>query len=196
MFKTEESKKPAEHHEEGEEGDSGDEDVEKEVIGDWKIVDLPEWTKVTGEEQEEELAKFKSKAYRFHDKQWKERGKGELRLLKHKTSGMIRLLARAETTHKCIINHFAIRRDELFGKLEQLKTSNNTWTWAAQDSSDEVPKIEKFCVRFTSKEEFEKFGNLFNEACETNAKILAGGKTEEAPAEKTEVDVKAEEKKE
>ena len=94
MFTTE-PKKPVEHQENEEEGDSGDEDVKKEVIGNWKIVDLPEWTKITGEEQEEEVTKFKVKAYRFHDKQWKERGKGELRFLKHKASGMIRVLARA-----------------------------------------------------------------------------------------------------
>jgi hypothetical protein len=153
MFKAEEAKKPAEPQENEEEGGSGDEDVEKEVTGNWKIVDLPEWTKVTGEEQEEELAKFKSKTYRFRDKQWKERGKGELRVLKHKASGMVRLLARADTTHKCILNHYALK-GEILGKLEQLQTSNNTWTWAAQDNSDEADHIEKFCVRFTSKEEF------------------------------------------
>lgn len=69
MFKTEDpkEKKPAEQHED-EDGEGDDEDLEKEVIGDWKIVDLPVMPKVTGEEQEEELAKFKSKAYRFHNK--------------------------------------------------------------------------------------------------------------------------------
>lgn len=50
MFKQEEAdkdKKPEEHKEE----DSGDddEDVEKEVVGNWKLVDLPEMPKVTGE---------------------------------------------------------------------------------------------------------------------------------------------------
>lgn len=188
MFKNEEEKKPVEHKEDEEDG-SGDEDVEKEVTGNWKIVDLPEWTKVTGEEQEEELAKFKSKTYRFRDKQWKERGKGELRLLKHKVSGMVRLLARADITHKCILNHYALQTEYL-GKLEQLKTSNNSWTWAAQDNSDEANQLEKFCVRFTNKEEYDRFGVLFNEACETNAKILASKKEEkkeeEKPAEKKE----------
>ena len=51
MFKQEESiKKPEENKEE----DSGeeDEDVEKEVVGNWKLVDLPEIPKVTGEEEE------------------------------------------------------------------------------------------------------------------------------------------------
>jgi hypothetical protein len=51
MFKQEETnkdKKPEEHKEE-ESGDE-DEDVEKEVVGNWKLVDLPEMPKVTGEE--------------------------------------------------------------------------------------------------------------------------------------------------
>lgn len=119
---------------------------------------------VTGEEQEEELAKFRSKIYRFRKQEWKERGVGELRFLKHKVTNMIRILSRAEKTHKCTLNHFPIKQD-ILGKLESLKTSNNSWTWAAQDISDEVPAVEKFCAKFTSKEDSEKFGVLFNDAC-------------------------------
>ena len=90
--------------------------------------------------------------YRFR-KEWKERGVGELRLLKHKTSGYVRVLVRADKTHKCIMNHYVIQKD-IFCKLEQLKTSNNSWTWAAHDISDEKPETEKFCAKFTSKEEY------------------------------------------
>lgn len=68
MFKNED-KKPEEHKDE-ESGDENDEDIEKEVVGNWKLVDLPEMPKVTGEEEEEELAKFKTKVYRFR-KEWK-----------------------------------------------------------------------------------------------------------------------------
>jgi Ran-binding protein 1 len=163
------------------------------VTGDWKLVDLPELPKVTGEEQEEEIAKFKSKIYRFHDKQWKERGVGELRFLKHRTSGMIRILNRAEKTHKCIMNHYVINKDEILGKLEQLKTSNNTWTWAAQDISDEESKIEKFCAKFTSKDDFEKFQTFFKESCESNSKILSKSH-EEAEKEEKKEDNKEEKK--
>ena len=156
MFKQEETvkdKKPEENKEE----DSGDEDedVEKEVVGNWKLVDLPEMPKVTGEEEEEELAKFRSKVYRFR-KEWKERGVGELRFLRHKTSGYVRILCRAEKTHKCLMNHFVMQKD-IFCKLEQLKTSNNSWTWASYDIADEKPESEKFCAKFTSKEDYEKF---------------------------------------
>lgn len=151
MFKNDEinkEKKPEEHKEE-DSGDENDEDVEKEVVGNWKLVDLPEMPAVTGEEEEEELATFKTKVYRFR-KEWKERGVGQLRFLKHKSSGFVRILVRAEKTHKCVMNHYVINKD-IFCKLEQLKTSNNTWTWAAHDISDEQPETEKFCAKFTSK---------------------------------------------
>ena len=67
------------------------------------------------------------------------RGIGELKILKHKKSGFIRILVRAEKTHKCIVNHL-IQAKDIFCKLEQMKTSNNAWTWAAYDISDEKPE--------------------------------------------------------
>lgn len=173
MFKNEQATKnpkPEEHKEE-DDNDDEDEDAEKIVVGDWKIVDLPEQNNVgNGEEFEDEVTKFRAKIYRFHDKQWKERGVGELKVLKHKNSGKIRLLCRGEKTHKCILNHYAMKH-QIFGDLQKLQTSNNSWTWAAQDIADEVAKVEKFCVKFTSKEQFERFETVFNESSTTNAKI-------------------------
>jgi hypothetical protein len=81
------------------------------------------------------------------------------------------------------MNHFTIKQDVL-GVLEQLKTSNNTWTWAAQDISDEAPQIDKFCARFTSKEDFEKFQTVFDESCESNKKVIEESKAETKPEEK------------
>jgi Ran-binding protein 1 len=156
--------------------------VEKEVVGNWKIVDLPEIAVVTGEEQEEELAKLKSKIYRFRYGEWKERGVGELRYLKHKINNMTRILSRAEKTHRCTLNHFPLKQPPL-GILEKLKTGNNTWAWAAQDSSDDAPAIERFCAKFTSKEDFEKFEMLFNDACESNKKVIEENKTKSASSE-------------
>jgi hypothetical protein len=63
------------------------------VEGDFKKVDLPEVPKVTGEEEEECLGSFRSKLYRWRNKEWKERGLGDLKVLKPKT-GKIRVLQR------------------------------------------------------------------------------------------------------
>jgi hypothetical protein len=78
------------------------------------------------------------------------RGVGELRFLQNKKNNLIRVLVRAEKTHKVVMNHL-IQAKDIFCKLEQLKTSNNAWTWAAYDISDEKPATEKFCAKFTSK---------------------------------------------
>ena len=60
-----------------------------------------------------------------------------------------------------------------------MKTSNNAWTWAAYDISDEKPETEKLCAKFTSKEDFEKFKEEFDKACQANSKVLDAKKTEE-----------------
>lgn len=90
--------------EEGDEVEDLNYDPEEEVVGNWKKVDLPEIAVVTGEEEEETLITMRSKIYRWR-KEWKERGVGELKLLKHKKTHLIRILVRAEKTKKCIVNH-------------------------------------------------------------------------------------------
>ena len=113
------------------------------------------------------------------------RGVGELKFLQNKQNKLIRVLVRAEKTHKVVVNHLLQAKD-IFCKLDQLKTSNNAWTWAAYDVSDEKPATEKFCAKFTSKEDFEKFKEEFEKACEANGKILAEMKAKEEAEEKAE----------
>ena len=113
------------------------------------------------------------------------RGVGELKFLENKQSKLIRVLVRAEKTHKVIVNHLLQAKD-IFCRLEQLKTSNNAWTWAAYDVSDEKPETEKFCAKFTSKEDYEKFKEEFEKACDVNGKILAELKAKEEKEEAAE----------
>lgn len=75
------------------------------VEGNFKQVDLPEVPKVTGEEDESILGQFRSKVYRWRNKEWKERGLGDLKLLKSK-EGKVRLLHRQDNTHKVIANFY------------------------------------------------------------------------------------------
>ena len=65
-----------------------------------------------------------------------------------------------------------------------MKTSNNAWTWAAYDISDEKPETQKFCAKFTSKENFEAFKEAFEKGCEENGKIFTE-KKEQAQKEET-----------
>ena len=50
-----------------ENSDHSDYDPEAEVEGNWKAVDLPEVPVVTGEEQDDEVCKFRTKLYRWRD---------------------------------------------------------------------------------------------------------------------------------
>ncbi|KAL8473669.1 hypothetical protein ACS0TY_030496 [Phlomoides rotata] len=81
--------------EEEEEDDSRaaveDEDTGAQVA---PIVKLQEVAVTTGEENEDILIDLKSKLYRFDKDQWKERGVGTVKLLKHKETGKVRLVMR------------------------------------------------------------------------------------------------------
>ena len=63
------------------------------------VVPLPELVEVvTGEEEEDVLFSDRSFLYRYDQetKEWKEKGRGDMKILKHKTSGRVRLLMRRE----------------------------------------------------------------------------------------------------
>ena len=50
----------------------------------------------------------KCKLYRFESDEWKERGIGQARLLRHKDNGKTRLLMRQEKTLKIRANHIGV----------------------------------------------------------------------------------------
>lgn len=61
----------------------------------------------TNEEDEEVLYKVRAKLFRFHadTKEWKERGTGDVKILKHKVTGRVRILMRRDKTLKICANH-------------------------------------------------------------------------------------------
>ncbi len=93
--------------------------------GNFKKIDLPEVPKVTGEEQEKCLTSFRSKLYRWRNKEWKERGLGDLKILQS-DDGKVRVLHRQDNTHKIIANFFAIQKDGMC-TLVQMKTAEKSW---------------------------------------------------------------------
>ena len=61
------------------------------------VIPLPDKVDViTGEEEEEVLYSHRAKLFRLVDGEWKERGIGDVKILKHKSSNKIRLLMRRE----------------------------------------------------------------------------------------------------
>ncbi|RVE58148.1 hypothetical protein OJAV_G00206390 [Oryzias javanicus] len=127
------------------------------------IVPLPDKVDVkTGEEEEEEMFCNRAKLYRFdtETKEWKERGIGNLKILKHNTKGKVRLLMRREQVLKICANHY-ITPDML---LKPNAGSDKSWVWNAIDYADEEPKPEQLAIRFKTVEEASLFKAKFEEA--------------------------------
>ena len=127
------------------------------------IVPLPDKIDVkTGEEEEQELFCNRAKLYRFEmeTKEWKERGIGNLKILKHNTSGKVRILMRREQVLKICANHY-INADTL---LKPNAGSDKSWVWNAIDYADEEPKPEQLAIRFKTAEEAVLFKTKFDEA--------------------------------
>lgn len=127
------------------------------------IVPLPNKIDVkTGEEEEEELFCNRAKLFRFEaeTKEWKERGIGSIKILKHKISGKYRLLMRREQVLKICANHY-ITADMV---LKPNAGSDKSWVWHAMDYADEMPKTEQLAIRFKTSDEAALFKQKFEEA--------------------------------
>uniref|UniRef100_A0A3B5M9J9 Ran-specific GTPase-activating protein n=1 Tax=Xiphophorus couchianus TaxID=32473 RepID=A0A3B5M9J9_9TELE len=139
------------------------------------IVSLPEQDVKTLEEDEEVLFKMRAKLYRFASEndppEWKERGTGDVKLLKHKEKGTIRLLMRRDRTLKICANH-------QISPLMELKPnsgSDRAWVWnTLADYTDESPKPELLAIRFLNAENAQKFKVKFDECKEEVKKQLEG----------------------
>lgn len=112
--------------------------------------------------------------------EWKERGTGEVKFLRHMKKSQVRLLMRRDKTHKVCANHFS---KLLYGvslvtkSYEFLHTqlfvahvvyvnvvtkemallpnagSDKAWVWTVQaDYADEQPKVEQLAIKFKNAE--------------------------------------------
>nr|AAM13098.1 Ran binding protein [Arabidopsis thaliana] len=151
-----------ENRDEEETGANEDEDTGAQVA---PIVRLEEVAVTTGEEDEDTILDLKSKLYRF-DKdgsQWKERGAGTVKFLKHRVSGKIRLVMRQSKTLKICANH-------LVGSgmsVQEHAGNDKSCVWHARDFSDGELKDELFCIRFASVENCKAFMQKFKEVAES-----------------------------
>ncbi|OEL13332.1 Ran-binding protein 1-like protein b [Dichanthelium oligosanthes] len=104
------------------------------------IVRLEEVAVTTGEEDEDVLLDMKAKLYRF-DKdgnQWKERGTGTVKLLKHKENGKVRLVMRQAKTLKICANHLVVSSM----KMQEHAGSDKSCVWHAADFADDCKKFK------------------------------------------------------
>lgn len=123
----------------------------------------------TNEEDEETLFKVRAKLFRFHKdiSEWKERGTGDVKFLKHKESGKVRILMRRDKTLKICANHFVSPEYELKANIG----SDRSWVYnVASDISEGEPEAQVLAIRFANKENADKFKDEFEKAQKLNKK--------------------------
>jgi len=137
---------------------------ESEVPSEGGEGKLPEIQVKTLEENEDVLFKMRAKLFRF-DKtstpsQWKERGTGDVKFLKHKENNKVRLLMRREKTLKICANHYITAQM----KLNENCGSDRSWVWTSlADFAEQEPREEVFAIRFANSENAKKFKEKFEE---------------------------------
>ncbi|XP_043215987.1 ran-specific GTPase-activating protein-like isoform X1 [Amphibalanus amphitrite] len=147
---------------------AGDEDEEPEAAHDphyEPIVSLPLVELPDSEADEETLLQLRAKLYRMdrsgEQPEWKERGTGDVKILRHKSKPRARLLMRRDKTLKVCANHFVTQNINLMPNCG----SDRAWVWSvACDFSDEEPKSEMLAIRFANAENAKKFKEVFTEA--------------------------------
>ena len=176
-----------------EEGDNGEYfNPEEEIkINPSGNCSLPKAEIKTGEEDEDLIFKIRAKLYRFRDSEWKERGTGDLKLLRHKTDKKIRCILRQDKTLKIVAN-FIISEKPLC-ELKPHQGSEKMFMFIAYDCSEE-PVMEKFVIKFGNADKAKNFKKNFEDAQTFNLMVKEGKEKELvwAPIFK---DVEAEEKK-
>lgn len=126
----------------------------------------------TGEEDEEVVFKIRAKLFRFSKElnEWKERGTGDVRVLKHKENRKIRLLMRREKTLKICLNHYVnpdVELTENFG-------SDRSWMWPGVDYADGERDEALLAIRFRDSESAKLFKGAYDDACQHMSKLLKG----------------------
>ncbi|KAJ5246193.1 hypothetical protein N7468_001176 [Penicillium chermesinum] len=133
----------------------------------------------TNEELEEQVFKMRAKLFKFdrESKEWKERGTGDVRLLKHKENEKTRLVMRRDKTLKVCANHYIVPDM----KLNPNVGSDRSWVWnAAADVSEGEPEAQTLAIRFANSENANLFKEAFEKAQQENEKLFSASATAEA----------------
>ncbi|SCU90728.1 LADA_0F06084g1_1 [Lachancea dasiensis] len=131
------------------------------------VVTLEKVDVKTMEEDEQVLFKVRAKLFRFdsENKEWKERGTGDVKFLQNKESKKVRLLMRRDKTLKVCANHI-ISPDYV---LKPNVGSDRSWVYSCTaDVAEGGPEAFTFAIRFGNKENADKFKEEFEKAQTSN----------------------------
>merc|ERR1712161_9710 len=141
----------------------------------------------SGEEEEEIIYCQRGKLFIYDEtlldvgsgnKQWNERGIGDIRILKHREHNGMRVLMRQEKTMKVIVNHALDPRIT----LEPNVGSDRSWVWSAFDFATGELVETVFAIRFANA-----FKTIFEEQQTEMEKVLAGADSATGTVEADEV---------
>ncbi|KAL9131809.1 MAG: hypothetical protein Q9217_000336 [Psora testacea] len=125
----------------------------------------------TNEEREEQTFKMRAKLFKFDrdGREWKERGTGDMKLLKHRENMKTRLVMRRDKTLKVCANHYVVPDMKLTANVG----SDRSWVWnAAADVSEGEPEAVTLAIRFANSENAQLFKDAFESAQEENRKFF------------------------
>ena len=146
---------------------------------------------VKGTEGEVPIYKQRVKLFRFRDNQWKERGIGNLRLLRNDQTKKIRVVMRQEKTKKPVAN-FNLDSENDLCKLTPMANSDKAWMWICNDFSDGEAVLDKLAAKFQNADQAKEFEDGVNAARIYNTDAKAGKDVITAPviedAEEKDVD--------
>lgn len=170
---------PEVENNEGDEDDNGPAPEEESTATFTPVVQLETVEVKTMEEDEDVVYRQRGKLYVFGEtlldkgtgnKSWKERGVGEIKLLKHRESNRIRVLMRQEKTLKLLVNHFLDPRIVLTPNVGNEKS----WVWVAFDFSEGKLEETTFALRFGTVDFAKEFKAAFEAGQEEMKKLMAG----------------------
>ena len=121
----------------------------------------------TGEEDEEILFKNRCKLYKFDSelKEWKEKGVGEIKLLKHRQTQVIRVLMRRDQVLKLCANH------RLSPTMTIKEMAPKQLSWLATDFSENVASTEMLLAKFKNIDDSNQFKKEFEKAVEASKSL-------------------------
>ena len=148
------------------------------------LVILEEVAVVTGEEDEEPLCSMRAKLYVFikedvyggeqRKEYWKERGLGDVKILRHKTNNTCRLLMRQEKTLKVCANCSILPESKL-----SESSNNRSWVFNAYDTAGTIlpgseeeectPELLQYAIKFKTEDIANDFKASYEKAQEINA---------------------------
>ena len=160
-----------------------------EIHGKLKVIDVK-----TGEEDEEVLCTVRSKLYVFYKEDkygdevrknlWKSRGTGDVKILRHKTTGKCRLLMRQDKVKKICAN-VAIPAD---AKLEREEGQGYRITTVLPDFDGATTEFRTFAFKFKDDSASQTFYDNFEIAKAHNGGSQVPENKSTEPAKSTTVD--------